>query len=93
MQTNFLTVSEWVAAGCFKTGQYCLEKLVSETEKAFGFKAEKYNSAGNLKPVICWIPKSQVQIVRNDFYVTGPEKMFLLPAWLYLKKGDEGFIL
>ncbi|CAB5278226.1 hypothetical protein IST455A_03650 [Burkholderia multivorans] len=89
----FTKVSEWVAAGNMKTGLYSLERVERETEKAIGFKAEKYTEFGNLKPAICWIPKSKLQAVVNDFYTSGPTKMFLVPAWLYNIKTEEGFVL
>lgn len=89
----FTKVSEWVAAGNMKTGLYSLERVERETDKAIGFKAEKYTEFGNLKPTICWMPKSKLQQVENDFYQNGPAKMFLVPAWLYSAKTEEGFVL
>ena len=89
----FTKTSEWVAAGNMNTGLYCLERVERETEKAIGFKAQKYTEFGNLKPAICWLPKSKLQVVENDFYTSGPAKMFLVPAWLYHLKTEEGFEL
>jgi hypothetical protein len=89
----FTKVSEWVAAGNMATGFYCLEQVERETDKALGFKAETYTEFGKIKPAICWMPKSKVQAVANDFYFNGPAKMFLVPAWLYSAKTDEGFVL
>jgi hypothetical protein len=89
----FTKVSEWIKAGNMQSGFYSLERVERETDKAIGFKAEKYNEFGNLKPAICWMPKSKVQTVANDFYVNGPAKMFLVPAWLYSAKSEEGFVL
>lgn len=89
----FTKVSEWIAAGNMKSGYYSLERIECETEKAIGFKAEKYNEFGNLMPATCWIPKSKLQAVTNDFYVNGPAKMFLVPSWLYSAKSDDGFVL
>lgn len=89
----FTKVSEWVAAGNLNTGFYSMERVERETEKAIGFKAQKSTEFGNLKPAICWMPKSKVQVVENDFYVNGPKTMFLIPAWLYSAKTDEGFVL
>ena len=89
----FKNTSEWVAAGNMNTGLYCLERVERETDKAVGFKAQKYTEFGNLKPAICWLPKSKLQVVENDFYTNGPAKMFLVPAWLYNIKTEEGFEL
>ena len=89
----FKKTSEWVAAGNLNTGLYCLERVERETDKAIGFKAQKYTEFGNLKPAICWFPKSKLQVVENDFYLNGPKKMFLVPAWLYGIKVDEGYEL
>lgn len=90
---TFDKISEWVAAGNMETGFYALERVERTTEKAIGFKAEKYNEFGNLKQVICWIPRSQLKAVANDFYVNGPAEVFLVPAWLYGTKTSEGFLL
>ena len=92
---KFTKVSEWIAAGNMKSGLYCLERVARETDKAIGFVAEKYNEFGNLKPATCWVPKTQVQRVQNDFYTRAdaPATMFLLTAWLYSARTDEGFVL
>lgn len=92
-QLTFTKVSEWIAAGNMESGFYCLDRAERETEKAIGFKAEKFNEFGNLKPAICWMPKSRLQAVENDFYVDGPAQMHLVPSWLYSAKSDEGFLL
>lgn len=89
----FDKISEWVAAGNLETGFYSLERVERTTDKAIGFKAEKFNEFGNLKQVTCWIPKSQLKAVANDFYVNGPAQMFLVPAWLYSIKTSEGFLV
>lgn len=93
MKAPFAKISEWVAAGSLNTGFYLLERVERETERAIGFKAEKYTSFGNLKPATCWIPKSKVTAVDNDFYTKGVARMYLVPAWLYSAKSDEGFVL
>ncbi len=90
---QFTKVSEWIAAGNMASGMYVLERVERETDKAIGFKAEKYTSFGNLKPATCWMPKSKVQAVENDYYRNGPARMFLVPAWLYSAKTDEGFVI
>lgn len=92
-QANFTKVSEWIAAGNMNSGLYVLEHVERETDKAIGFKAEKYNSYGNLKPATCWMPKSKVKAVENDFYTNGPARMYLVPAWLFSAKSDEGYVL
>lgn len=92
-QANFTKVSEWIAAGNMNSGLYVLEHVERETDKAIGFKAEKYNSYGNLKPATCWMPKSKVKAVENDFYTNGAARMYLVPAWLFSAKSDEGFVL
>jgi len=90
---KFSKVSEWVAAGNMESGFYLLESIERETEKAVGFKAEKFNAAAYLKPATCWISKSQLQEVQNDFYTSGPARMFLVPAWLYGRKEQDGYVL
>lgn len=90
---KFSKISEWIAAGGMNAGFYLLEGVERETEKAVGFKAEKFNAAGNLKPAICWIPRSQMQEVQNDYYEKGAARMFLIPAWLYSRKEAEGYVL
>ncbi|MBX3603169.1 MAG: hypothetical protein KF863_21320 [Rubrivivax sp.] len=90
---RFSKVSEWIAAGNMATGLYSLERVERETDKAIGFKAERYNEFGNLKPATCWIPRSQLQEVVNDYYTKAPGRMFLVPAWLYSRKSDEGYVL
>lgn len=92
-QAKFAKVSEWIAAGNMKTGLYVVEKVSRETDKAVGFTCEKYNEFGNLKPSVCWVPKSKVQSVENDFYANGPKQMFLIPSWLYSSRSDEGYVL
>lgn len=91
----YSNVSEWINAGNMKSGFYLLEKVERETEKAIGFKAEKYNSYGNLKPATCWMPKSKVQAIVNDFYTAldAPATMYLVPDWLYNTKTAEGFVI
>lgn len=93
MAQQFSKTSEWVAAGNMASGYYLLEQVARATDKAIGFAAQKCNEFGNLKPAICWIPKSQVQEVENDFYTQGPAKCFLVPGWLYSKKANEGYVL
>ena len=90
---KFSKVSEWIAAGNMASGFYLMEGVERETEKAVGFKAQKFNAAAYLKPATCWIPKSQMQEVQNDFYTNGAARMFLLPAWLYSRKEVEGYVL
>ena len=94
MQTKFTKVSEWVKNGCFDTGMYLIERDVTkETEKAIGLAAEKVNSCGNLKPATCFLPKSKVLRVQNDFYINGPKEAFLIPEWLFKAKLAEGYSL
>lgn len=91
---RFAKVSEWIAAGNLASGYYLLERLKRETEKAYGFTAKKWCPySGWMKPSVCWLPKSQVQRVENDFYTHGPAQMFVVPEWLYRAKGDEGYEL
>ena len=90
---KFSKISEWIAAGNMATGFYILERVERETEKAIGFKAEKHNSFGNPKPATCWIARSVLQAVENDYYTNASTRMFLVPAWLYSRKTDEGFVL
>lgn len=90
---KFSKISEWIQAGNMESGFYMLEAVERETEKAVGFKAEKFNAAAYLKPATCWIPKSQLQAVKNDYYTKGPARMYLVPHWLYSRKEEEGYVL
>lgn len=88
------SIKAYVEAGGMKTGFYVLEKVVSETERAISFEARKFNKMGNEYKCECWLPKSQLQKMRNDFYVnSAPEAMYLVRAWLYDAKANEGYYL
>jgi hypothetical protein len=80
----FQKVSDWIAAGNMNPGFYLLERIKDESDKAISFQAERFNDYGNLKPATCWIPKSKVQKVENDYYTApgSPAVMYLVPAWL-----------
>lgn len=88
---KFTKVTEYIAAGSMECGYYCLSSNVKETDKGVGFKAVNYNSYGKPYDCVVWFPKSQVQKVENDFYEHGSEFMWIVPAWLYRAKSDEGF--
>lgn len=88
----FQTISGWMKAGGMQTGLYTFENPVKETERAIGFSCQKLNRYGDLAPSVCWFPLSRVQIVHNDFYDKGPEKMYLVPKWLYNQKNFDGFV-
>ena len=88
--TTFNTVSEYIAAGALKVG-YVIESPVRETEKALGFSGVKYNSYGNAYDAVIWLPKSQLQKLKNDFYTNNaPSVMWFCPAWLYAKNPTLG---
>lgn len=93
MPAPFATVRAWVEAGHLETGFYLLEQVARETEKAVGFTAQRFNAAANLVPGVCWIPKSQLRAVPNDFYTHGPATMYLVPAWLCQQRTAEGWVL
>lgn len=83
------TVSEWINNGAFESNFYLLENVAKQTEKAIGFHCSK---EGNV-PAICWLPKSQIKPIKNDYYPNGDETMFLIPSWLYNRKTEEGYFL
>jgi len=88
----FSKTSEWVAAGNLKTGLVLIEcSVCSQTAKAIGFAAKKFNEFGTLKPRTAWFPKAYLQRVENDFYVNGPTVAYLVPQWLYSSKLSEGY--
>jgi hypothetical protein len=93
MEANaFKTVSEWVKAGNMATGLHLIgSKVVRETAKAFGVECLKINSCGNLKPAVCWFPKSKVASVQDDFYTHKSASNILVPGWLVSAKMAEGF--
>lgn len=88
---SFSKVSEWIAAGNMASGMYCLETVRKETDKAVGFECMKGNDFGYMVKGICWLPKSQLQRVENDFYTDRlGATMWLCPEWLYRRKYNEG---
>lgn len=89
---TFHKVSEWIAAGAVASGFFVLERIAQTTHKAVGFVAEKYNLAGNPYAATCWMPRASVLEVHNDYYTHGPERMYLVPAWLYDARTSEGFV-
>jgi hypothetical protein len=88
--TSIKTVSEYLNNGGMSLGLFLLESPAKETEKAMAFNCIKFNSYGNPYNSIAWLPKSQLTKVKNDFYTTGPEEMFLCPEWLYAKNFSGG---
>ncbi len=84
MTATIKTVSEYLALGGLALGML-LESPTKETEKAMAFPATKFNSHGNPYQGTCWLPKSQLVKIANDFYTTGPAEMFICPTWLYEK--------
>ena len=87
---QFAKVSEWVAAGSFEVG-CVLESPIRETEKAVGFNGVKYNSYGNPYNAVIWLPKSQLQMLENDFYTNdAPPVMWFCPSWLSAKNPTLG---
>lgn len=91
MKIKVSKVSEWIAAGGLGSGLFLAEKVANETAKAVGFNATQFNSFGNLKAATCWLPKSQLQKVQNDYYTDGAAYMYAIPAWLFDKKRADGF--
>lgn len=87
MKIEFNTVTEYINAGAMHTGLLTAESPVAETPKAIAFKCVKWNSYGNPYEGKAWLPKSQIKAVKNDFYTSGPEIMYLVPAWLYERAG------
>lgn len=79
---RFKTVSEYLAAGGMALKLYLIEDFLYETEKAIAVKATQINRAGNPYSGKAFLPKSQVQMVKNDYYTNGPDLMILVPDWL-----------
>lgn len=79
---KFTLVSEWLKAGGMSLGLYLVEDYLYETEKAIAVKATQHNRAGNPYVGKAFLPKSQIQMVENDFYTEGVKKMLLVPGWL-----------
>ena len=92
MSKKFTKVSEWIAVGNMESGWYLFENPARETEKAVAFSAQRGNAYGYLTKCICWLPRSQIAEVQNDFYIHGEPRMFLVPGWLMDKKEAEGFV-
>lgn len=91
--TRFSKVSQWIAAGSSRAGFHLLEDVADESETAIGFDAHVTVSGGRSKLVVCWLPKSELIEVINDYYAIGPAVMFLVPGWLYRQKRGEGIEL
>jgi len=70
-----------------------LEDVERETEKAIGVTGTRWNSCGNPKPAIVWLPKSQARELVNDHWVNCASRMFLVPTWLINAKEAEGYEL
>jgi hypothetical protein len=64
-----------------------------ETDKAIGVAGIRWNSCGNAKPAIIWLPKSQARELVNDHWVNCAARMFLVPTWLINAKEADGFEL
>ncbi len=64
-----------------------------ETEKAIGVTGTRWNSCGNPKPAIVWLPKSQTRELANDHWINCASRMFLVPTWLINAKEAEGYEL
>lgn len=92
---KFTKVSEWVEAGVMSTSYLALEnEVVKETEKAIAFKVMKTKSCGfgGLIESVCWLPKSSVMRVVNDFYtVDAPNYMYLVKHNILSKKIKDGY--
>lgn len=92
--SKFTKVSEYIAAKTMDTGLYLMENIVGETEKAVAFAVQKWNATATSTYVAkCWMPKSKIQKVENDFYIHGEKTMYLAPVWLIQTKQAEGFEL
>ncbi len=64
-----------------------------ETDKAIGVTGTRWNTCGNPKPAIVWLPKSQARELVNDHWVNCASRMFLVPTWLINAKEAEGYEL
>lgn len=92
MQTRFAKISEWIKAGNMASGLcHIFAAEVKETAKAFGIPCKRVNEFGNLKPAICWLPKSQAWTVEDDFYAHKSPVNLMVPEWLFSAKTNEGF--
>lgn len=89
---KFQKVSKWIEAGMGATGFYLVE-TVKETDKAIAIKSSKFNSFGNAYQTLCWFPKSKAEKVANDYYTNASADFYVIPAWLYEAKRNEGFDL
>jgi hypothetical protein len=89
--TQFSKVSEYINAGGMSLGLFLMESPAKETEKALAFSAVKMNACANPYQGLAWLPKSQLEVVENDFYTDRlGEKMYLVPGWLYRKNFYHG---
>lgn len=88
---NCKLVSEWILRGALKTNWMPYTCPVKETERAYAFKTDKFNSYGNLKENIMWIPKSKIIVMENDYYTDGIDKYYFVHLDFLNKKRNEGY--
>jgi hypothetical protein len=65
------------------------EQIERETEKAIGIRGTRWNQCANPIPATVWFPKSQLRELKNDHWVNGADRMFLIPTWLIKAKKAE----
>ncbi len=90
MKQKFNSSSEWVKAGHVETGWVEVFPSGRETEKAIAVKCTKFTACANAYEGTAWLPKSQLQVVPNDFYVNCGPMTVLAPSWLIQSKKREG---
>lgn len=83
---KFESYLDYINKGGLHTGWSPLE-LISETEKAIKVSALRYGSNAFL-----WLPKSQLQLVVNDYFPNDLRgKIYLAPLWLTIAKKNFGY--
>jgi hypothetical protein len=90
-EMKFTKISQWITAGGMDTGFSLIEGVAKESQKAIGFKAEKWNRAGNLYQAVVWFPKSKAVVVENDYYEQAADTLYLFPNWLFEAKRADGY--
>lgn len=69
-----------------------LYQVAKTTEKAVAVKATKVGER-NTWETLAWFPRSQVELVQNDFYINIQADFVLVPDWLLQRKKAEGLDL
>jgi len=88
------TVSEWIKSNGISTSSLVEAAVAKTSDKAIAFACKKINDYGKEVSALCWMPKSKISAMENDFYTDKlGTTMYSVPKWLYSAKAAEGFLI